>query len=178
MDPTEETSSSSSNSEESGLLGNTPASCHVTVCDINQSMLEVGKSRAAEAGITSGDIFYIFQISYFKSKKGPFSLFMSGNMWKFYQAVILCPFQYIFRWMDTSLSFSTIFTKGRNFYDYLFAFLSNKTFPKRGRLLKKRIFSKRSKFFPFRVDPRSEGKFLSYKMDLDLWDCLRIKLEL
>ena len=80
MDPTEETSSSSSNSEESGLLGNTPASCHVTVCDINQSMLEVGKSRAAEAGITSGDIFYIFQISYFKSKKGPFSLFMSGNM--------------------------------------------------------------------------------------------------
>ena len=61
MDPTEETSSSSSNSEESGLLGNTPASCHVTVCDINQSMLEVGKSRAAEAGITSGDIFIFFK---------------------------------------------------------------------------------------------------------------------
>ena len=56
VDPSEETSSSESSesSDDSELLGNRSTSCHVTVCDINQSMLDVGKGRAAAAGITSG----------------------------------------------------------------------------------------------------------------------------
>lgn len=43
------TESNSSSDEEF-----TPKESHVTVCDINQSMLEVGKSRALEAGIFRG----------------------------------------------------------------------------------------------------------------------------
>ncbi|XP_052801314.1 2-methoxy-6-polyprenyl-1,4-benzoquinol methylase, mitochondrial-like [Mya arenaria] len=51
-----DSSSSSESSDENGLPSNNQRShdCHVTVCDINQSMLEVGQGRAAEAGITSG----------------------------------------------------------------------------------------------------------------------------
>ena len=58
VDTTEETSSSESSesSDDSELLCNRSASCHVTVCDINQSMLDVGKGRAAAAGITSGTV--------------------------------------------------------------------------------------------------------------------------
>ena len=56
IDTAEETSSleSSESSDDSELLGDRSTSCHVTVCDINQSMLDVGKARAAAAGITSG----------------------------------------------------------------------------------------------------------------------------
>ena len=55
-----ETTSSSESSDERELPGNRSTSCHVTVCDINQSMLEVGKTRAAEAGITSGKRGLVF----------------------------------------------------------------------------------------------------------------------
>ena len=56
VDTTEETSSSDSSesSDDSELLGNRSPDCHVTVCDINQSMLDVGKGRAEAAGLTSG----------------------------------------------------------------------------------------------------------------------------
>lgn len=40
--------------DDSEPVESTTPRSHVTVCDINQSMLEVGKGRAAEAGITSG----------------------------------------------------------------------------------------------------------------------------
>ncbi|XP_060601796.1 2-methoxy-6-polyprenyl-1,4-benzoquinol methylase, mitochondrial-like [Ruditapes philippinarum] len=51
MDPSEDTASSS---EDSELLGNRRPVSHVTVCDINQSMLDVGKARALDAEIYSG----------------------------------------------------------------------------------------------------------------------------
>lgn len=56
--PDESTSSSESSDDSDGLLGNQSQASHVTVCDINQSMLEVGKSRAPEAGIYSGMILF------------------------------------------------------------------------------------------------------------------------
>ncbi|WAR01661.1 COQ5-like protein [Mya arenaria] len=58
-------SSSSESSDENGLPSHNLRShdCHVTVCDINQSMLEVGQGRAAEAGITSGGRFMCLEFS-------------------------------------------------------------------------------------------------------------------
>ena len=57
------------------------------------------------------------------------------------------------------VDFRTVFQKGDNFNDYLFAFLHTKPLLKRG-LLWKGVYSKRkefapkgSKFLPFRVDP-------------------------
>ncbi|KAL4224325.1 2-hexaprenyl-6-methoxy-1 [Mactra antiquata] len=40
--------------ESEQLLGNQEHTSHVTVCDINQSMLEVGQGRASQAGINQG----------------------------------------------------------------------------------------------------------------------------
>ncbi|XP_045171678.2 2-methoxy-6-polyprenyl-1,4-benzoquinol methylase, mitochondrial-like [Mercenaria mercenaria] len=54
MDPAEDTSSNSDTSDDSELLGNRVPASHVTVCDINQSMLDVGMARALDAGIYSG----------------------------------------------------------------------------------------------------------------------------
>ena len=51
MDPAEDTSSSS---DEYELPGNRGPNSHVTVCDINQSMLDVGMQRALDAEIYSG----------------------------------------------------------------------------------------------------------------------------
>ena len=49
--------------------------------------------------------------------------------------------------------FFCYFFMGNNFCDLLFAPLDDTDFPKLGPLLKERICSKWSKFFPFRVDP-------------------------
>jgi trans-aconitate methyltransferase len=54
MDPSDDTASSS---EDSELLGNRGPVSHVTVCDINQSMLDVGKARALDAEIYTGKTF-------------------------------------------------------------------------------------------------------------------------
>ena len=62
-------------------------------------------------------------------------------------------YAFTLRYMGTSPSFSAMFSKGYNFHYFLFAYLEDKVFPKWGLLLKKRICSKRSKFFPFRVEP-------------------------
>ena len=48
--------------------------------------------------------------------------------------------------------------KGDNFHDFLFAYVGNLFLPKYGQLLMVRICSKRSKFFPIRVDSHSEAK--------------------
>jgi len=50
--------SMNSDTEDMEYDSYTPKSSHVTVCDINQSMLEVGKSRALEAGHYTGMYFY------------------------------------------------------------------------------------------------------------------------
>ena len=55
--------------------------------------------------------------------------------------------------MVTPLCFSSIFTKGNNFCDFLFASIDGIALPKWGLFLKERIFSKRSNFFPLRVNP-------------------------
>ena len=52
------------------------------------------------------------------------------------------------RCMGSSPSFPTMFSKGDNFHDFLFAYLEGEVFPKRGLLLKERIGSDGSKFFP------------------------------
>ena len=49
--------------------------------------------------------------------------------------------------------FSTIFTKGNNFYDFLFALLDNKAHLKWGLLLKKKIAPTGAIFFLLRVNP-------------------------
>ena len=51
--------------------------------------------------------------------------------------------------MSTPPYFPTIFTKGNNFHDFLFAYLDDLALPKWDLLLKERIWSK---FFPLRVD--------------------------
>lgn len=64
MDPAESqpdaSSSSSSSSDEEDEGGRKrsvgDATSHVTVCDINQAMLDVGKQRAEEQGVTSGTV--------------------------------------------------------------------------------------------------------------------------
>ena len=53
------------------------------------------------------------------------------------------------RWMDTP---------GDNFCDYLLALLNTQPFLKRGLHLKDRIAPMGSKFFPFQVQPSSEGR--------------------
>ena len=52
------------------------------------------------------------------------------------------------RFMGTPPSFFPIFSKGDNFHDFLFAYLEDKVFPKRGLLIKERICSNGSRFFP------------------------------
>ena len=47
-------SSSSSSDEESETKFHRRQQTHVTVCDINQAMLDVGKKKADDMGITSG----------------------------------------------------------------------------------------------------------------------------
>lgn len=42
------------NEDKSSQISGRSRDCHVTVCDINQSMLEVGMNRATQSGITSG----------------------------------------------------------------------------------------------------------------------------
>ena len=56
-----------------------------------------------------------------------------------------------------SLIFSAIVTKNFNFCDFLFASLEDEAVQKFGQLLKERICSYESKFFPLRVDPNREG---------------------
>ena len=56
-----------------------------------------------------------------------------------------------------TLTFSANFIKGDNFSDFLFALLAEEAHPQRGLLLKERICSSRSKFFPLRVDPIQKG---------------------
>ena len=51
-----------------------------------------------------------------------------------------------------TLCFSAIFTKGNSFHDFPFTSLENAAFPKGSQVLEKRICSRRSKFFPLRVD--------------------------
>ena len=48
--------------------------------------------------------------------------------------------------------FSAIFTKGDNISAFLFAFPADIALQNLGLLLKKRIYSKRGKFFPLRVN--------------------------
>ena len=55
--------------------------------------------------------------------------------------------------MGTPSSFSTMFSKGDNFPDFLFVYLEDKIFPKWDLLLKERICSYGSKFFPLKDDP-------------------------
>ena len=59
--------------------------------------------------------------------------------------------------MSAPQCFSAIFAKGNSFYDFQFTFLKDRTFPKWGLLLKERICSSRSKFFPLRVVPIDKG---------------------
>ncbi|XP_070205601.1 2-methoxy-6-polyprenyl-1,4-benzoquinol methylase, mitochondrial-like isoform X2 [Littorina saxatilis] len=58
VDPAEsqvdDSSSSSSDEEGDRLRPGSRAATHVTVCDINQAMLDVGKQRADKLGFTSG----------------------------------------------------------------------------------------------------------------------------
>ena len=62
------------------------------------------------------------------------------------------------RCVGTPLCFSAIFTKGTdNLHDTLFVSLLEGSFQKMGLLLKERICSCRSKFFPLRVDPIEKG---------------------
>ena len=49
------------NSDSTSLEDN--LSCHVTVCDINQAMLDVGKQRAAHLGFAKGKGYMIGIIS-------------------------------------------------------------------------------------------------------------------
>lgn len=57
----EDDTSSSSSSDEEGHVKH-----HVTVCDINQEMLNVGKQRAENYGINTGKYFIlIFSQSYY-----------------------------------------------------------------------------------------------------------------
>ena len=51
----------------------------------------------------------------------------------------------------------SIFTKGNNLSDFLFASQDEETIQKQGQLLKERICSCRSKFFPLRADPFEKG---------------------
>lgn len=60
MDP--DTSTSSDSEGSCSDSGTAALETHVTVCDINQSMLEVGKSRAMEAGICSGIAFSLTHV--------------------------------------------------------------------------------------------------------------------
>ena len=53
--------------------------------------------------------------------------------------------------------FIHFFAKGNNLHDFLFASMNNKALTTWGLLLKERICSYRSKFFPLRVDPPIEG---------------------
>ena len=62
------------------------------------------------------------------------------------------------RCMGTPQFFSTMFRKGDNFRDFLFAYLTDKVFPIWTLLLKERICSKGSKFFPFWDDPNLYGR--------------------
>ena len=55
--------------------------------------------------------------------------------------------------MGTPLSFFAIFSKGDNFRDFLFVHLEDKVFPKWDLLVKKRMCSDGSKFFPLCDDP-------------------------
>ena len=63
-------------------------------------------------------------------------------------------------------SFSTIFDKGDNFYDFLFTFciLSVHQYPseKGATLKRKNLLPKGSKFFPFREDPFPEGSKINF----------------
>ena len=53
--------------------------------------------------------------------------------------------------------FSTIFTKGDNFYNFLVASLESLALQKWNLLLKERICSYGSKFFPLSVDSTEKG---------------------
>ena len=83
-----------------------------------------------------------------------FSLFeFCYGIWLFLMSFLKCVYGYSFH------VFSAIFTKGNNFGDFLFSTLGNKIFPQWDLILKLRICSSRSKFFPLRVDPlQKEGK--------------------
>ena len=61
------------------------------------------------------------------------------------------------KWMGTLPCLWAIFTMGKNFCDFLFASLDEEDPWKWGLLLKKKICSCRSKFFPFRVYPFEKG---------------------
>ena len=54
--------------------------------------------------------------------------------------------------------FAIIFSKGKNFHDFLFAPLSKVPLPHWGLFSKERICSKRSKFFPLRIIPCRNGR--------------------
>ena len=56
------------------------------------------------------------------------------------------------------ISFSAVVTKGNNFCDLLIASLGDNALPTWGLLLKERICSLRSKFFPFRTDSCCQGR--------------------
>ena len=58
----------------------------------------------------------------------------------------------------TPQSFSTIFSKGDNFHNFLFAYLEDKVFQKWDLLLKERICSSGSKFHSLRLDPEVDGR--------------------
>ena len=62
--------------------------------------------------------------------------------------------------------FSAIFSKGDNFCDFLLSSPNNKFLSKMCQLLKERICSNGSKFFPLRVDTCSkESKFFPLRVD-------------
>ena len=65
---------------------------------------------------------------------------------------------YVYATLSAEVFFSIIFTEGNNFRDFLFASLADITTPNWGSPVKKRICSKRSKFFPLSVTPFGEGK--------------------
>ena len=60
--------------------------------------------------------------------------------------------------MGTPKCFSNIFLNEGNLYDFQFTSPDEKAFQKRVLLLKERICSYRSKFFPLKVDPSWGGK--------------------
>ena len=66
--------------------------------------------------------------------------------------------QYLLHVLVHLHGFSNIATKGDNFFDFLFACLYEKAPKILSPLFKDRICSKRSKFFPLRVDPHCKGR--------------------
>ena len=63
---------------------------------------------------------------------------------------------------DILATISSIAYKGNTFWDFPFTFRYSKLLLKRGLPLKERIGYQRSKFFPLRIDPFSEGSKYFY----------------